>query len=185
MAPPIPVLGEGVPALTVTPQPAFAAGPETITGWILDATAAETADTISKEMERGFDRLVDNTPAIGDAGYNEAMREMTDEIIHSDTLVAYLVVTNIPNEEVRTTVIHSVSRYSAGFGGSNALHGQTMTLLGELVDRQLPTLVRFDQHPLDPLGHALAVKNVTVPPDALVDAYFVTTTAAKHKGVSS
>jgi hypothetical protein len=48
-------------------------------------------------MECGFDRLVDNIPAIGDAGYDEAMREMTDEVIHSDTLVAYLAATHIPN----------------------------------------------------------------------------------------
>jgi hypothetical protein len=175
MAQPV-IVGGVLPAVAVPPQPAFAADPDTITAWLLDDTAAETADDISREMERGFNRLVDNVPAAVDAGYEEAMRGMTDEIVHSDTMVAYLVATNTPHGEVRITVIHSIARYSAGFGGSNALHGHTLALLGEMVDGQLPTLVKFDQDPQEDLAHALAVESVTVPPPAAVDAYYATAT---------
>jgi hypothetical protein len=80
-------------------------------------------------LELGFNRLVDDIPATNAVDYEDIMREMTDEIIHSDTLVTYLVATNICNNVVQVTMAHSIARYSAGFGGSNALHGGTLALL--------------------------------------------------------
>jgi hypothetical protein len=175
--PPFIVPPGGAPALAVTPQLPFAADPGTITGWLLDTTTTETSESISQGLERGFNRLVDNVPAMNANGYDEAMREMTDEIVNSDTLVTYLMATNIINEVVRITIIHSIARYSAGFGGSNALHGKTLALLGEMVGTQLPTLVRFIADPLEDLAHGLALEAVRVPPDALVDAYFASPVA--------
>jgi hypothetical protein len=63
--------------------------------------------SISREMERGLNRLVDNIPDIGTAAYDGAMRDMVDEITNSDTLIPYLVASNINNGEVRATVLHS------------------------------------------------------------------------------
>jgi hypothetical protein len=85
-------------------------------------------------MERGLNRLVDNIPNIGTAGYDGVMRDMIDEITNSDTLIPYLVASNIVNEEVRVTILHSIKRYSTGFIGNNALHGRTLGLLGEVMD---------------------------------------------------
>jgi hypothetical protein len=110
-------------------------------------------------------------------GYDDAMQEMRDDVLNSDTLIPYLVTTNIGNDVVRITVIHSIARYSAGFGGSNALHGQTLALLGETVGAQLPMLVRFLADPTEDLVHALGMEEVTVPLDTQVDTYFATPAA--------
>jgi hypothetical protein len=177
MVPPIVVPPVGAPAVAVTPQLPHGADPGTITEWILQATSTETSDSISRGLELGFNRLVNDIPATDAVDYEDVMREMTDEIIHSDTLVTYLVATNIGNNVVRVTVAHSIARYSAGFGGSNALHGGTLALLGEMVGDQLPMLVKFLDDPAEDLVHALAMEEVIVPTDAQVDAYFLTPTA--------
>jgi hypothetical protein len=141
MAPPIMTPPDGAPTVAVPPQLPFAADPGTITGWLLDTTAMETLAIISKGLEHGFNRLVNNIPDMNAPDYDKTMREMTDEIVNSDTLVTYLVATNIINDVVCITMVHSILHYSAGFGGSNALHGKTMALLGEMVGTQLPTLL--------------------------------------------
>jgi hypothetical protein len=123
-------------------------------------------------LELGFSRLVENIPAIGSPGYDKVMRGVTDKIIHSDTLVTYLTVTNIGNNVVRVTVVHYIAQYSAGFGGSNDLHGHTLALLGETVGDQLPMLVKFMDDPAEDLPHALAMEAVVVPSEAQVTAYF-------------
>jgi hypothetical protein len=167
----------GAPPAVTAPQLPFGADPGTITGWLLDATSTETSGTISRGLERGFNRLVDNIPGTAAPGYPAAMQAMADEIINSDTLITYLTVTNIPNDEVRVTTVHSIAKYSAGFGGSNALHGQTLALLGETVGPQLPTLVRFNPDPQEDLLRGLRMENMAVPPDALVDTYFASPVA--------
>jgi hypothetical protein len=83
---------------------------------------------------------------------------MIDEVINSDTLITYLTVSNRWN--------------SAGFGGSNALHGQVLALLGEMVGLELPMLVKFVDDPVENLVHGLAMEEVCVPSNALVGAYF-------------
>jgi hypothetical protein len=175
--PPAIVPPGGAPPGVVVPQLPYAADPGSVTGWILDATATETSDSISKTLELGFSRLVDNIPDQGDPGHQEAMQDMVLEVINSDTLCTYLTATNFGSGTVRITVIHSTARYSAGFGGSNTLHGQTLGLLGEMRGDQLPMLVKFDPDLTENLTHALTMEEVTVPPDALVDSYFATPTA--------
>jgi hypothetical protein len=63
------------------------------------------------------------------------MRQMPDEILNSDALTCYLTAAN---NVVKVTTVHSLARCSAGFGGSNALHGHVLALLGETVGTQLP-----------------------------------------------
>jgi hypothetical protein len=127
---------------------------------------------VTQELERGFNRLVTDIPAMADANYAGVIRNMTDEVISSDTLITYLMVTNRWNDVVRVTTVHSIARYSAGFGGSNALHGRILALLGETVGTQLPMLVKFVDAPTEDLAHWFAMEGVTVPLEALVDAYF-------------
>jgi hypothetical protein len=176
---PIPVIvpPPGAPPPVVAPQLPFAADPGTITGWLLDDTASQTPTDVARALDRGFNRLVDGVPANGDAGFEAAMRLMTDEITNSDTLVTYLTATNVGSDDVRITTIHSIAKYSAGFGGSNALHGQTLGLLGEMVGNQLPALIRFGPSPDEDLVHGLTMEAVIVPSDNLVDAFYASPTA--------
>jgi hypothetical protein len=92
-------------------------------------------------------------------------------------LVTYLTATNIGHDAVRITKVHSIHRYSARIGGSNALHGATLALLGEMVGSQLPMLVKFYPDPTENFAHALKLEGVTVPTDVMVDAYFSLPTA--------
>jgi hypothetical protein len=167
----------GAPAPAVTPQLPYGTDPGTITGWILENTTTKTSESITQGPERGFNRLVDNIPLATDPGYEAIMRGMTNEVINSDTMVTYLVATNICNDVVRVTVVHSIARYSAGFGGSNALHRRTLALLGEKVGTQLPLLVCFTADPDEDLAHGFVMEDVTVPSDGQVETYFGATTA--------
>jgi hypothetical protein len=88
---------------------------------------------------------------VHDAGYDAFMQDMVTKITSSDTIIPYLVTPNICNNVVHVTVVHSIACYSAGFGGSNALHGQMLALLGEMVGYQLPMLVLFMEDPTEDL----------------------------------
>jgi len=122
-------------------------------------------------MERGFTRL-SSLPAENAAGYEVAKRQMLEEVLGSDTLGTYLVISNTPLDAPRVTVLHSIARYSAGFGGSNALHGRVLGLLGEMVEDQLPTMIQFIDDPVHDLLHGLMLEEVRVQPAASVEAYF-------------
>jgi hypothetical protein len=76
-------------------------------------------------MERGFNCLADNIPDVGELAHDEVMGAMMDEIIDSDLHSMYLTATNIINDVVTVMAVHSIYQYSAGFGGTNALHGKT------------------------------------------------------------
>jgi hypothetical protein len=136
---------------TVAPHLPHTADPGTITDWILNETVATTPTMVTQELDQGFNRLVTGIPAMADANYAEVIRKMTDKVISSDTLITYLTVTNRWNDVVRVTTVHSIALYSAGFGGSNALHGQILALLGETVGTQLPMLVKFVDAPTEDL----------------------------------
>jgi hypothetical protein len=108
------------------------------------------------DFERSFDRLAD-VPLLGAAGHDNAMRTLTEEVVSGDTLGTYLVVSNTP-----VTVLHSVARYSVGFGGQAALHGKVIGLMDEMVGDQLPPMVRFRDVATENLAHAFALENVTI-----------------------
>jgi hypothetical protein len=167
----------GAPAVATAPHLPFGGDPGTITGWLLDATSTETLSDISRGLEQGFNRLTNNIPDAEAAGYASAIRNIVDEVIGSDTLVTYLTAINIGHEFAKVTTIHSIHRYSAGFGGSNALHGKTLALLGETVGNQLPMLVQFDSDPEEGFAHALAMENVVVPSNEMVETHFASPTA--------
>jgi hypothetical protein len=80
-------------------------------------------------------------------------------------LVTYLTATNIRHDVVRITNVHSIHNYSAGFGGSNTLHEESMlAFLGrEMVKSQLPMLVQFTPDPKENFAHTLGVEGVNFP----------------------
>jgi hypothetical protein len=144
-----------------------------------DATTTDVSAEVAQALDLGFNCLADNIPVAGGGGFNEAMSTMMDEILNSDTLIMYLTATNISADDVRVTIIYSISKYSAGFGGSNTLHGITLGLLGEMVGTQLPPLVQFNVDPGEGLVHTVTMEEVIVPMDALVDTYFGSPIARK------
>jgi len=123
------------------------------------------------DFERSFDRLAD-VPLLGAAGHDNAMRTLTEEVVSGDTLGTYPVVSNTPNGMPRVTVLHSMARYSAGFGGQAALHGKVIGLMGEMVGDQLPPKVRFSDVATENLMHAFALENVTNQPAESVTTHY-------------
>jgi hypothetical protein len=82
---------------------------------------------------------------------------MLEEVVSSDVLGTYLVTSNTPVAAPRVTVLHSVARYTAGFGGVSASQGRILGLLGEMVGDQLPTLIQFVENPVHDLLHGLLI----------------------------
>jgi hypothetical protein len=165
--------GGGAPPLVGgAPRLPFGADPGSLTGWMLQETLMDTPSSISLQMERSFARLAD-VPPVDHLDYAAARQRMIDEILNSNGLEVYLMVSNKPHGVPRVTVMHSLFRYSAGFGGTNALHGKILGMLGETVGGQLPPLVQFrdDDAEVD-FASALLLENVNVQPAAAVTAYF-------------
>jgi hypothetical protein len=117
-------------------------------------------------------RLAD-VPPVGHLDHAAARQCMMDEILDSHGLEPYLMMSNKPYGMPRVVVMHSLFRYSAGFGRTNALHGKILGMLGETVGGQLPPLVQFrdDDANVD-FASALLLKNVNVQPTAAVTACF-------------
>jgi hypothetical protein len=138
---------------------------------MLATTAEDSTLDIANQMGRSFARLA-NVPAVADAGYAIARQQLLDEVLNSDTLNTYLVVSNTPHDVPRVTVLHSVARYYAGFGGVSAFQGRILGLLGEMVGDQLPPLIQFPVDATADLLHGFLLENVTVQPQAAVDAFF-------------
>jgi hypothetical protein len=112
-------------------------------------------------------------PPVNHHVYAAARQGMIDEILNSNTLETYLIVSNQLYGAPRVTVMHSLFRYSAGFGGTNALHGKIVGMLGETVGGQLPPLIRFRDDDVEvDFASALMLENVNVQPAAAVTAYF-------------
>ena len=105
-------------------------------------------------------------------GHDDTIRALTEEVLSDDKLGTYLVASNTPTGEPRITVLHSLARYSAGFGGQAVLHGQVLGFMGDMVGDQLPTMVRFRETVTDNLAHAFALESVTIQLAASVAAHF-------------
>jgi hypothetical protein len=101
------------------------------------------SDSILKGLGRGFTRHVDNVPGAGDPGHSEAMKQISNEIVNSDTLMTYLTATNFGHDVVKVSVLYSIARYSAGFGWQQCIarpharsarrnEGGSITYVGEI-----------------------------------------------------
>ncbi len=163
--------GGAPPAPAQVPHLPFAGDFGTLTGWLLEKTATETSEAISRDINSGFERLA-TMPCLNENEHDEAMRNLVDEVLNSDTLGCYLTVTNTGATSAKVTVIHSLARYSAGFGGNSSLQGRILGFLGETVGTQLPTFVGTSSAPGDDLAHGFTLEDVDVPTAIQVEAYF-------------
>ena len=97
--------GGGAPPPVDAPQLPFAAEPGSITGWMLEMSAADTTRDIAEHMRRSFEHL-GSLPAVANAGYDAARQRMLEEVVSADALDTYLVMSNTPIGSHRVTVIH-------------------------------------------------------------------------------
>ena len=97
---------------------------------------------------------------------------MVEEVLGSDTLHTYLVVSNVPHGVPRISTMHSTGRYSAGFVGANAATREGARVARGKVAGQLPPMVAFLNDPQEDLGHGLTLETVLLQPDVATDAYF-------------
>lgn len=153
--------GGAPPPMVGAPQLPLGADPGTISGWMLQHTASDTPSQIANEMERGFLRI-DSLPDVGHADHDMRSRQLTDEVLNSDILVTYLTVGETTTGTPRVTVLHSLARYSAGFGGVLALHGRVVGLLGEVIGDQLPPMILLSEEDDENLVHALTMEELTL-----------------------
>jgi hypothetical protein len=174
--PPAGVPGPAVPTVhgPAPPPLPFPGDPGTVTGWLLERSASISSNALAKEIEAGFARLTANIPADPtNADYPGAMRDLVDEVLNSADLCCYLTVSATGAASARVTVIHSIGKYSAGFGALSAFQGTIMGFLGETVGDQLPIFVRapvaVDEKDLIA---SFAIKQLAVPTEAEIVAYF-------------
>ena len=134
-APPIApvVAGPVVAGPGSAPQLPCGADQGSICGWMLKATSSETSNETSLRMERGFERIA-SLPATTEGTFATRLSELVEEVVNSDSFDTYLIVSPMPHAVPRVTVIHSIRKYSAGFGVTNVMHGQIVRLLGEMTD---------------------------------------------------
>ena len=175
----VPAAGVPGPMLPLLPRPVppplpFPGDPGTVTGWLLERLASILSDALAKEVEAGFARLTANIPANPtDADYPGAMRDLVDEVLNSADLCCYLTVTATGATSARVTVVHSIGKYSAGFGSLSAFQGTIMGFLGETVGDQLPVFVQAPTPVGDrDLASAFAIHEMAVPTGAEIAAYF-------------
>jgi hypothetical protein len=74
---------------------------------MLQATMTDTLSTISLQTERSFVRVA-GMPPVNHQDYAAARQGMIDEILNSNTLETYLIVSNQLYGTPRVTVMHSL-----------------------------------------------------------------------------
>jgi hypothetical protein len=94
------------------------------------------------QVEAGFARLTHNIPVDPeDPDYAGATRELVDKVVNSDNLGCYLTVLETGAAALRVVLVHSIGKYSAGFGAFSTLNGVIMGFMGEMIGDSLPVLV--------------------------------------------
>lgn len=182
MAAVAPLVGAaGGPALGVPPVPPalapplpFPADAGTITGWLVDQSVTVTSSSLVQDIEAGFARLSQNIPADPlHATYAGTMRDLVDEVVNSSDLCCYLTISETGATATRVTVVHSIGKYSAGFGALSAFQGTTMGFLGEVVGENMPVFVQAPTTAGDQdLISSFALREIAVPTEVELVAYF-------------
>jgi hypothetical protein len=163
-----------VPRLVPPPLP-FPGDPGTVTGWLLEQSASILSDALVKEIEVGFAQLTAGIPAdpAADAAYLGAMRDLVDEILNSADLCCYLTMLATGVASARVTVVHSIRKYSAGFGALSAFQGAIMGFLGETVRDQLPVFIQAPTAVGDQdLTMSFSIQEMDVPTGAEIASYY-------------
>jgi hypothetical protein len=101
---------------------------------------------IVADIEAGFARLSSNIPGNhADPGYAGAMRDLLNEVVNSSELCSYLTVSETGGAASRVMVVHSIGKYSAGFGALSAFQGTLMGFLRETIGKTLPLFVQANK----------------------------------------
>jgi hypothetical protein len=167
-----------VPNVAPPPLP-FPGDPGTISGWLLDQSLSATSSSIVRDVESGFSRLTQGIPADQlDPDYLGAMRELVDEVINSSDLCCYLTISETGAAASRVTLVHSIGKYSAGFGALSAFQGTIMGFLGETIGENMPLFVQAPTAVgASNMVSSFSLKAVAVPTEAEVVTYFTSAAA--------
>ena len=157
----------------------FPADSGTITGWLVDQSVTVTSSSLVRDIETGFARRAHNIPVDPiDPDYPGAMRDLVDEVVNSADLCCYLTVSETGTATTRVTVVHSIGKYSAGFGALSAFQGTIMAFLGEVIGENLPVFVQAPTAIGERgLASAFALYELAVPTENELTAYFTSAAA--------
>jgi hypothetical protein len=109
----------------------------------LDQSISATSSSIVHDIELGFARLSQGIPVDPlDPHYPGAMRDLVDKVKNSADLCCYLTVSKTGAAVARVTLVHSIGKYSTGFGALSAFQGTIMGFLGETIGPNMPTFVQ-------------------------------------------
>jgi hypothetical protein len=160
----------------VPPPLPFPGDPGTVTGWLLERSASISSETLAREIETGFAHLTANIPADPtDAYHPGAMRDLVDKVLNSADLCCYLTVSATGAADARVTIVHSIGKYSAGFGALSAFQGTVMGLLGKTVGDQFPVFVQAPTAVAErDLSASFTISELAVPTTAKLVAYYST-----------
>jgi hypothetical protein len=138
----------GVPPVpnVVAPPLLFPVAAGTIIGWLVDQLVLVTSILLVADIEAGYARLFYNIPGDpNDPGYRRAMRELIGKVVNSAELCCYLTILETGGVASRVTLVHSIGKYSAGFGALSEFQGTIMGFLGETIGENLPLFVQAPQ----------------------------------------
>jgi hypothetical protein len=100
----------------------------------------------------GFARFSQDIPEdTADPNYVGVLSEMVDEVLNSDDLCCYLTASETGAAATQVVVVHSIRKYSAGFGALSPFQGTIMAFMGETIGDNLPVLIV--QAPTDTVNH--------------------------------
>lgn len=151
------------------PQLPFGADPGSFTGWLLESTAEDPSSVVMTQI-RSATALFQALPATTDATYETKMHAIANSIPNSEGMNAFLGVTTNGLHEVRVSVVHGLATYNSGLGRASQFDNGTYAFWGEVVDDQLPPVLRL------PTGDAQALYDLFNPePCKIPNAQVVTT----------
>jgi hypothetical protein len=121
-------------------------------------------------IERGFARLSQNIPVDPlNVNYEEAMRDLLNDVLNSTNLCCYLTV----SASARVLVVHSLRKFSAEFGVLSAFQGTIMGFLGETIGENMPLFIQAPTAAREQnFMFAFGLEDMAVPTDAQVMAYY-------------
>jgi hypothetical protein len=106
------------------------------------------------------------------------MKELVDEVINSSDLCCYLTISETKAAAPRVTLVHSIGKYSAGFGVLSAFQGTIMGFLGGTIGENMPLFVQAPTAVgASNMASSFALQEITVLTEVEVATYFTSAAA--------